>query len=243
MCHAAGFRYQLCMRNLLGEDFNTAACVHMPKQYLVHLMAMLYPIHATQVYLGRPYIRPMEESISDVDDPSATLLKTALRSVVFLKLTRAQDFPRLSYGTYYQKLEPRQLEAVKLLREAPGDGCAFTEGFSVVKLLSPCMLANPRQPGKHVLIVAPTNATVQAISDYIIKHIDDIETFRAAYTAICSPEAPSRREWWLYQRQRRGLLRNSEGYIVCLITEYLETHGACAREHLRKALNSSCSTY
>ncbi|GAM34882.1 hypothetical protein TCE0_015f02759 [Talaromyces pinophilus] len=78
---------------------------------------------------------------------------------------------------------PSQLQAFKLLRDVPGDGFAFIEGiFGCGKTLVQVMLAKILVSlGKHVMIVAPTNAALRAISDSMVKNVGDVEAVRVVY--------------------------------------------------------------
>ncbi|KUL83295.1 hypothetical protein ZTR_11341 [Talaromyces verruculosus] len=78
---------------------------------------------------------------------------------------------------------PSQLQAFKLLRNVPGDGFAFIEGiFGCGKTLVQVMLAKILVSlGKHVMIVAPTNAALSAISDSMIKNVGEVEAVRVVY--------------------------------------------------------------
>jgi hypothetical protein len=78
---------------------------------------------------------------------------------------------------------PSQVEVFNLLRNVPGDGFAFIEGiFGCGKTLVQAMLAKLLSGlGKHVLIVAPTNAAIQAISKSIIDNAGDVEAVRVVF--------------------------------------------------------------
>ncbi|KAI7977218.1 hypothetical protein EIK77_005423 [Talaromyces pinophilus] len=83
-----------------------------------------------------------------------------------------------------RKWNPSQVEVFNLLRKVPGDGFAFIEGiFGCGKTLVQAMLAKLLSGlGKHVLIVAPTNAAIQAISKSIIDNAGDVEAVRVVFS-------------------------------------------------------------
>jgi hypothetical protein len=78
-----------------------------------------------------------------------------------------------------------QRSIFELLRNVPGNGFAFVEGiFGCGKTLVQATLAKLLvMLGKHVLLVAPTNAALQALSKTLVSNYPELDAVRVVYAA------------------------------------------------------------
>lgn len=97
-----------------------------------------------------------------------------------------EGLPEVKIRTAYERIyglknwNEKQLDIFKLLRHVPGKGFAFIEGiFGCGKTHVQVTLAKILVDlGLHVLIVAPTNAAIQALSRTLVKNIPDLDAVR-----------------------------------------------------------------
>lgn len=131
----------------------------------------------------------LKAQIEAVNTVCSNLSVTGIRFFALGKVDIFQGLPQDKIKTAYQRVfamkrwNGKQLEAFQMLRGVPGDGFAFVEGiFGCGKTLVQAVIAKLLVDlGKHVLIVAPTNATLQAISETLVKQTPDLSAVRVVY--------------------------------------------------------------